>query len=136
MWTLKETPTIEEAPNLQMKATFTFTDGTKEETASSFYSTVGEVRQAGRDLLNRLNNRSEAIAASKAGTFSIEEEQQTPREKTELEKKQELYEAERAELVKLKEDVELGIVDENDVTNKVNAVRNARTEFENARRNA
>ena len=80
MWTLKETPTIEEAPSLQMKATFTFTDGTKDETASTTVSTAGEVRQAGRDLLKRLNERSEAIAASKAGTFSIEEEEQTPRE--------------------------------------------------------
>ena len=136
MWTLKETPTIEEAQNLQMKATFVFTDGTNYETVSTTVSTVGEVKQSGRDLRNRLNQRSEAIAESKAGTFTIEEEQQTPREKTELEKKQELYEAERAELVKLKEDYELGIADENDVTNKEDAVRNARTEYENARRNA
>ena len=118
-----------------MQMTFTVTDGENDiEVTTSVDSEDTAVRTM-RDKLEKMNKQEAFMARANDPKWTLPEKA-APREKTDLEKKQELYEAERAELVKLKEDVELGIADENDVTNKVNAVRNARTEFENARRNA
>ena len=147
MWTLKnksfkrltqEETTQQGLPagrvfDMQMK--FTVTDGTNDIEVTTFVDSEDTAVRTMRDKLEKMNKQEAFMAEANDPKWTLPEKE-APREKTDLEKKQELYEAERAELIKLREDMELGLADANDITNKTNAVRNARTEFENARRNA
>ena len=147
MWTLKNKSfkrlTQEETAEqglpvgrvFDMQMTFTVTDGTNDIEVTTFVDSEDTAVRTMRDKLEKMNKQEAFMAEANDPNWTLPEPE-APREKTDLEKKQELYEQERAELIKLKEDVELGLADANDVTNKTNAVRNARTEYENARRNA
>ena len=138
MWTLKSIEATAEQNTTAFTATITYTNGTDDVTlASTRLSSRKELEDTVRVNQARLNERDEVLKEVTDGTFTLPETE-APREPSEVEKKKAIFDQELAEY---KEMVELSqtldnLIDSNDLTNKENAVRNARTEYENARRNA
>ena len=149
MWTLKnksfkrltqEETTQQGLPAgrvFDMQMTFTVTDGTNDIEVVTFVDSEDTAVRTMRDKLEKMNKQEAFMAEANDPDWTLPEPEAKP-EPTEVEKKKAIFDRELAEY---KEMVELSqtldnLVDSNDLTNKANAVRNARTEYENARRNA
>lgn len=138
MWTLKSIEAIAEQNTTAFTVSITYTNGTDDVTlAGTRLSSRKELEDTVKINQARLNERDEVLKEVTDGTFTVPEPE-APREPSDVEKKKAVFDQELAEY---KEMVELSktlsnLVDQNDLTNKANAVRNARNEFENARRNA
>ena len=114
---------------------FTIKNGSKAISYSTFVESEEVAVNTMRNHVEKLNAQEEFIAKVEAG-FDLPPKPTEP-EKTDLQKKEDLYRAELAELEELINLQEKGIItNQNEITNKKNVVRNARTEYENARRNA
>lgn len=137
MWTLKTVEVTPDANTTQFKATFTLSDGTTDFALQTTLSTRAELEQAIKDNIKRLEQRTDLIADVQAGTFELPAEP-TPTEPTQLEQKQAQYDQVLSDYRELKElhEMDTAIVSANDLSNKANEVKNARTELENAKRNA
>jgi len=123
MWIIKTKEVTAVLNSTQMQVNVVYSQGKEEVALQTIVSTEKEVRQAINVNLERLNDREVVIKAVADGTFSLEEEIDTPtpisieeQEKKELDEK-------RQELEIAKKDVELGLLTQAEYDAKVSVVK-------------